>query len=133
MKAKTLLALIVGTVLFGFQTKAEKPDKFLRYVEATGSQYVDTGIVGRYGTKAECKVEWMAFSDSAFLDCGDWSDNTRFFMCHCSTTSGNIFAGYGTGEKITYNSQICFSRKNESTHMCPSIRRLTAATTQRTS
>ena len=45
------LALATSTVFAG------KPDKFVRYVEATGSQYVDTGIVGRYGTKAECKVE----------------------------------------------------------------------------
>ena len=101
MKAKTWLALIGGIALFGSQATAETPDKFLRYVEATGTQYVDTGIVGRYNTKAECKVEWMAFSDTAFLDCGDWSDNTRFFMCHCSTTSGNMFAGYRTGSRVT--------------------------------
>ena len=112
MKAKTLLALIGGAVLFGSQARAETPDKFLRYVEATGSQYVDTGVVGRYGTKAECKAEWMSFSDSAFLDCGDWSGNKRFFMCHCSTSSGNIFAGYGTGEKISYGSQeLLFEKK----------------------
>ena len=36
---------------------AEEPDMFVRYVEATGLQYVDTGIEALPGTKAECKVD----------------------------------------------------------------------------
>ncbi len=100
MKARTLLALVGGVALSISMAMAETPDKFVRYVEATGSQYVDTGIVGRYGTKAECKVEWMELGDKAFLDCGDWSNNTRFFMCHCSSASGNMFLGYRTGVKV---------------------------------
>ena len=70
MKAKTALVLIVNVMLATFMCQAETPDKFVRYVEATGSQYVDTGIVGRPGIKTECKVEWMSFADSAFLACG---------------------------------------------------------------
>ena len=121
MKTRTLLALMgalfVGATLFATPTAENTPDKFVRYVEATGSQYVDTGIVGRYNTKAECKVEWMAFSDSAFLDCGDWSDNTRFFMCHCSTTSGNMFAGYRTGTKVTKDGvDLLFEKKRVYTY-----------------
>lgn len=122
MKARTLLAFTgalacVCATLFAAPTPENTPDKFVRYVEATGSQYVDTGIVGRYNTKAECKVEWMAFSDSAFLDCGDWSDNTRFFMCHCSTASGNMFAGYRTGSKVTYDgSDLLFEKKRVYTY-----------------
>ena len=111
------LAVLAAVALPASRASAVTPDKFVRYVEATGSQWVDTGIVGRYGTKAECKVEWMAFSDSAFLDCGDWSDNTRFFMCHCSTTSGNMFAGYRTGSKITYNgTELLFEKKRVYTY-----------------
>ena len=100
MKARTLLALVGGVALSISMAMAEPPDKFVRYVEATGSQYIDTGIVGRYGTKAECKVAWMELGDKAFLDCGDWSNNTRFFMCHCSSASGNMFLGYRTGVKV---------------------------------
>ena len=108
MKAQTLLALIggaacVGTTLFAAPTPENTPDKFVRYVEATGSQYVDTGIVGRHGTKAECKVEWMNFADSAFLACGDWSANTRFFMCYCRNSSGNMMTAQGTGDNVRYN------------------------------
>ena len=118
MKTKTFLALIGGAVLFGSQGRAETPDKFLRYVEATGSQYVDTGIVGRYNTKAECKVEWMAFSDSAFLAAGYYSGNKRFYPCWCSSTSGNMFVGYTTGEKISYGGQeLLFEKKRVYTYV----------------
>ncbi len=111
------LAVLAAVALSAPRASAVTPDKFVRYVEATGAQWVDTGIVGRSGTKAECKVEWMAFSDSAFLDCGDWSDNTRFFMCHCSTTSGNMFAGYRTGSKVTYNgTELLFEKKRVYTY-----------------
>ena len=123
MKARTSLAFTgsfacVCATLFAAPTPENTPDKFVRYVEATGSQYVDTGIVGRYNTKAECKVEWMAFSDSAFLDSGDWTGDKRFFMCHCSSPSGNMFAGYGVGTKISYNSQeLLFEKKRIYTYV----------------
>ena len=118
MKAKTWLALIGGIVLFGSQATAETPDKFLRYVEATGTQYVDTGIVGRYGTKTECKVEWMAFSDSAFLAAGYYSGNKRFYPCWCSSASGNMFVGYKNGETISYGGQsLLFEKKRVYTYV----------------
>ena len=70
-----------------FCAMAETPDKFIRYVEATGQQAVDTGIVGRYGMRAEMQVEWMAVGgDTAFLDArgddGTSDNNTRVMFCH---------------------------------------------------
>lgn len=107
MNAKAKSSLVGACVLLSAQimaaTPANTPDKFLRYVESTGSQYVDTGIVGRSGTKAESKVEWMDFSDSAFLACGDNAGNTRFYACYCSTASGNMFTALRTGAKVNYN------------------------------
>ena len=38
MKTRTLLALVGGTLLAGSQVRAETPDKFVRYVEATGDR-----------------------------------------------------------------------------------------------
>ena len=108
--ALALLATATSAVL------AEQPDKFVRYVESTGSQWVDTGVVGRYGTKAECKIAWLELNDRAFLDCGDWSDNTRFFMCHCSTTSGNMFSGYRTGATVNNGRNLLFQTKRVYTY-----------------
>lgn len=120
MKANTLLAiigaLVVGANLFAAPTPENTPDKFVRYVEATGSQYVDTGIVGRYNTKAECKVEWMAFSDSAFLACGDWTGDKRFFLCHCSNTSGQMFLGYRTKNNVHKEYDLLFEKKRVYTY-----------------
>ncbi len=117
MKARTLLAFTgsfacVCATLFAAPTPENTPDKFVRYVEATGAQYVDTGIVGRHGTKTECKVEWMNLSDSAFLASGYWSSNTRFYACWCSSASGNMFTAQRTGDKVNYNGQdLLFEKK----------------------
>ena len=122
MKTRTLLAIVstslVGATLFATPTAENTPDKFVRYVEATGSQYVDTGIVGRYNTKTECKVEWMAFSDSAFLAAGYYSGNQRFYPCWCSSASGNMFVGYKNGETISYGGQsLLFEKKRVYTYV----------------
>ena len=75
---------------------AEQPDKWVRYVEATGVQYIDTGIRGRCGTKAESKVEWMDLYDSEFLGArGTWSGNDRLYFCHCLNGDGEICPGFG--------------------------------------
>ena len=57
-KSVVMLTVALGWAAAGFTGTAfaEQPDKWVRYVEATGSQYVDTGIIGRWNTKAECKV-----------------------------------------------------------------------------
>ena len=69
---------------------AEQPDKWVSYVESTGSQWVDTGITGRPNTKIECQVEWMDLADSAFVACGYYSNNTRFYMCYCANANGEM-------------------------------------------
>ncbi len=110
MKAKTWLAFIGGIALFGSQATAETPDKFLRYVEATGAQYVDTGIVGRYGTKAECKVEWMAFSDSSFLASRTGWGDSRLYFCYCLNASGNMYTAQGKGENVNNGQDLRFEK-----------------------
>ena len=83
---------------------AEQPDKWVRYVEATGSQYVDTGITGRWNTKAECKVEWMGFSDSSFLASrkGVYPTNERMYFCYCLDAVGVMYAAQGVGESVNW-------------------------------
>ncbi len=116
-----VLAVLAAVALPASRASADTPDKFLRYVEATGSQYVDTGIVGRHGTKAECKVEWMGFADSAFLASGDWSATKRFFMCYCLNNSGNMVTAQGTRDNVSYNSQdLLFEKKRVYTYTAES-------------
>ena len=83
---------------------AEKPDKWVRYVEATGSQYVDTCITGRWNTKAECKVEWMNFSDSSFLAARSevYPGNGRLYFCYSLDTNGVMYSAQDGGDKVSW-------------------------------
>ena len=65
---------------------AEQPDKWVSYVESTGNQWVDTGIIGRPNTKIEAKVEWMNLADSAFVACRADDGDTRCYMCYCNAS-----------------------------------------------
>jgi len=111
MKARTLLALVGGVALSISMAMADTPDKFVRYVEATGSQYIDTGIVGRYGTKAECKVEWMAFSDSSFLASRTGWGDSRLYFCYCLDANGNMYTAQGKGANVNNGQDLRFEEK----------------------
>ena len=94
------LAVLAAVALPSPRVSAVTPDKFVRYVEATGSQYIDTGIVGRPGTKAECKVEWMDFSDSAFLASRTGWGDSRLYFCYCLDTNGYMYTAQGKGANV---------------------------------
>jgi len=94
---RTMLACAAALSLTAF---AEKPDKWVRYVESTGSAWVDTGITGRPNTKIECQVEWMNIADSAFVASGYYNNNTRFYMCYCENANGNMFVAQRTGTRV---------------------------------
>ena len=109
MKTARIGFSIIAAATLATAVGAEQPDKFVRYVESTGSQYVDTGVTGRYNTRIEAQVEWMNFADSAFLSAGDYSSNTRFYMCysykHGSESSLNVMYTCAAGmlDEIFYN------------------------------
>ena len=64
VKASTIAILFAAIPALAF---AETPDRFVRYVESTGSQYVDTGVTGRWNTRVEAELEWMVSSMSSLL------------------------------------------------------------------
>ena len=83
------------------ETDTAEPDAFLEYIEATGTQYIDTGVNAETGLKAQINFAWA----SGDISSNDWSlldatiDNsvsdkrTRFLMCHMSNKKP--FFGYG--------------------------------------
>ena len=87
------LALATATVF------AEQPDKWVSYVESTGSQWVDTGITGRWNTKIEAKVEWMNLADSAFV--ASRSGDNRIYLCYCLNATGEITLSQGGNATVT--------------------------------
>ena len=84
---------------------AEQPDAFLEYVEATGTQYIDTGVNAETGLKARIDFEFsssgLSSADWSLLDAAtvdNVSDNrTRIFLCH--TLNSKPFFGYGLKER----------------------------------
>ncbi|MBQ7189210.1 MAG: hypothetical protein IJR99_07315 [Kiritimatiellae bacterium] len=62
----------------------EKPEFYLDWVDTDGTQYIDTGVIGRDGTAAEFEMEWKPFvsgDDWEFLGART-SGNRRFLMWH---------------------------------------------------
>ena len=96
--------LCVGICAKG-ETVTEEPDAFLEYIEATGSQYIDTGVNAETGLKARVDFSWATGfdekSDWSFLDAtidNSVSDKrTRFLMCHMFKKKP--FFGYGVKQR----------------------------------
>ena len=109
MKNKFGTMLVCATVL-SLTVFAEQPDKWVRYVESTGSEWVDTGVIGRPNTKIETKVEWLSLYDSAFIACGDWPNDTRFYMCNCYNANGEMLLAQRVNQVVQlkngWNSRI---------------------------
>ena len=104
---KTFAAIIAAAAV-GFaacargETDTAEPDAFLEYIEATGSQYIDTGVNAETGLKAQIDFAWASGfdekSDWSLLDAADpvttSSDNrSRIFLCHMYNQKP--FFGYG--------------------------------------
>lgn len=107
------MAVVLTTLIAGMAI-AETPDKFVRYVESTGSQYVDTGVTGRWNTRVEAQVEWLEFKDSSLIGSRTSSSspnaNSRLYLCytyrHGSESSLNVIytATNGVLAEVYYNS-----------------------------
>ncbi|MDO5318969.1 MAG: hypothetical protein Q4G65_10105, partial [bacterium] len=74
----------------------------LDYVEATGSQWVDTGIVGRYDTKAEIEAEWTSLDGDMALLASRGNDGTEANATRINFANGfnygqGLLVGYGYG------------------------------------
>ena len=62
------VALCVNLCARG-ETDTAEPDAFLEYIEATGTQYIDTGVNAETGLRARCDFSWAA----KVKDNDDWS------------------------------------------------------------
>ena len=111
---KKLLTMIgsVAVAVSVTEAFAEQPDAFVEYVESTssGKQYIDTGVIGKCGTKAEMKLLWSATGDTTFLGTLAASGgDTRFLLCAKSGTNPDnaISGGHRTYTKgaVIYSSE----------------------------
>ena len=97
--------LLCASICAKGETVTEEPDAFLEYIEATGSQYIDTDVNAETGLKAQIDFAWA----SGNISTNDWSlldatiDNsvsdkrTRFLMCHMYKQKP--YFGYGLKQR----------------------------------
>ncbi len=100
-------ALAAAGIAVATTAPAETPDKWVSYVESTGSQYVNTGIDGRHGTKIEARVEWMELADASFVSSRkeDWPGNGRLYFCYCQNDKGEMYTASDTGSTVMWNTE----------------------------
>lgn len=106
MNRNILLSVFAASAAI-LTSSAETPDKWVRYVESTGSQYVDTGITGRWNTKIEARVEWMELADASFVSSRkeNWPGNGRLYFCYCQNDKGEMFTASDTGSTVVWNTK----------------------------
>ena len=100
----SLLGAIAGVLVARAETVTAEPDAFLEYIEATGTQYIDTGVNAETGLKARLDFTLESFTGSsdwgvlgAATVSGDSNNRTRIFLCHL--LSNKPFFGYGLGAR----------------------------------
>ena len=75
----------------------------LNYLESTGTQYVDTGIVAKSGLSTKLVLEYTALSGTSISMLDARSGNNRFYLCHCGNVSGYWFYyGYGGAVQTSF-------------------------------
>ncbi len=79
-----------GKIVF---TGEEKPAQYVEYVESNGKIFVDTGVIGKSGTKGELDVTFLANEDKGCVD--SRSGGNRFYLFHNGSTTYGILYGYG--------------------------------------
>ena len=120
--AAAFAALAVPTAVLAENVVTAEPDAFLDYIEATGTQYIDTGVNAETGLKARIDFAWASGNISG----KDWSlldaaiDNTvsdkrtRFLMCHLYGGGGKPYFGYGVKQRKNPDGSFPFVLQRES-------------------
>ena len=98
------------------ETEIAEPDAFLEYIEATGTQYIDTGVNAETGLKARLDFAW----DTSVASGSDWSllaaattasdsnKRSRIFLCHYFGGGGKPFFGYGLKQRKNPDNSFTF-------------------------
>ncbi len=112
------LIAVFGVMVAGVctaETMTGTPDAYLDYIEATGQQYINTGVNAETGLKARADFSWgsvvSTYDDWGLLgakdgNSGDYS--TRMLMIHLG--GNKPYVGYGLGSRGISGSSTNFTR-----------------------
>ena len=110
----SLLCATTCVIAAQAETITGTPDAYLDYIEATGEQYIDTGVNAETGLKARADFSWgtAGSNDDWGLLCakdGQSGDNsTRMLMIHIG--SNKPYIGYGLGSRGNPGNATTFTR-----------------------
>ncbi len=114
LSAAAFAAAMGAAIAARAETVTAEPDAFLEYVEATGTQYIDTGVNAETGLKA--RLDWSISSgtqnDSSFLD-AKVGNNRRFMMVHSYQKRPYLACGDGDSAKRMPGRQFPFDTRFE--------------------
>ena len=114
MNTNKLIAIVAVAASAMAALADDVPDSFIDYVESNGSQYVDTGIIGRYATKVEARFSGWAAANTAlfgaisnsvhYLADRATSNRLRFIYNLSGTGNGtDIYTGTGANGNNIYH------------------------------
>ncbi|MBP5543208.1 MAG: hypothetical protein ILM98_03975 [Kiritimatiellae bacterium] len=72
---------------------AELPDDYLDYVESSGSQYIDTGVAAKSGTRMVAEMEWVSKPSVQSTFCGA-SDGSTYVVTPYTSAGESHQVGY---------------------------------------
>ena len=72
---------------------ADTPDAYLDYVESNGSQWIDTGVTGKSGTRMVAEMEWVSKPSVQSTFCGASNDG-KYVTPY--TSAGSHQVGYAS-------------------------------------
>ena len=111
------LIAVFGVMVAGVctaETMTGTPDAYLDYIEATGQQYINTGVNAETGLKARADFSWGdagSNDDWGFLCAKDGysgDNSTRMLMIHLG--NNKPYVGYGLGSRGNPGNATIFSR-----------------------
>ena len=108
-----IFGAMVGVLAARAETVSGTPDAYLDYVEATGEQYIDTGVNAETGLKARADFSWGpagTWDDWGVLGAKDGysgDNSTRMLMIHISK---DLYVGYGLKSRGTPANAMAITR-----------------------
>lgn len=100
--------------------KFPKGYKPLKYIESTGTQYIDTGYKPNQDTKVAMDVIVTDTANTGWLFCGRTAANDSAFGIYSYASNAKLYFVYGT-KSVTFSNaklttrQICVADKNNAT------------------
>ena len=96
-----------------FSTKGKLPHTELSYLMGSGTQWIDTGIIGQSGLKTEISVTFIDSTQSTLIFGSRTSNGLNAFdLAQLSLNGRNDYATYSQIFTISINTQYIFTKND---------------------